>query len=103
MAVLGLLYINYAVFDFFETYLKQLRISVLEQVIEKENTNWHSTIAFAAGIPCRPVCRLRPCRSQGHPEQHRKAAGHGSFLDLSGCPALEEVYLSGTGAGSCTG
>lgn len=40
VAVLGLLYINYAVFDFFETYLKQLRISVLEQVIERENINY---------------------------------------------------------------
>lgn len=39
-AVLGLLYINFAVFDFFETYLKQLRISVLEQVIERETTNY---------------------------------------------------------------
>lgn len=39
-AVLGLLYINFAVFDFFETYLKQLRLSVLEQVIERENTNY---------------------------------------------------------------
>ena len=40
IAVLGLLYINYAVFDFFETYLKQLRVSVLEQVIERETTNY---------------------------------------------------------------
>lgn len=40
IAVLGLLYINFAVFDFFETYLKQLRISVLEQVIERETTNY---------------------------------------------------------------
>lgn len=40
VAVLGLLYINFAVFDFFETYLKQLRLSVLEQVIERENTNY---------------------------------------------------------------
>ncbi len=40
VAVLGLLYINFAVFDFFETYLKQLRLSVLEQVIEHENTNY---------------------------------------------------------------
>lgn len=40
IAVLGLLYINFAVFDFFETYLKQLRLSVLEQVIERENTNY---------------------------------------------------------------
>lgn len=39
-AVLGLLYINFAVFDFFETYLKQLRLSVLEQVIERETTNY---------------------------------------------------------------
>lgn len=40
IAVLGLLYINFAVFDFFETYLKQLRLSVLEQVIERETTNY---------------------------------------------------------------
>ena len=39
-AVLGLLYINFAVFDFFETYMKQLRLSVLEQVIERETTNY---------------------------------------------------------------
>lgn len=40
IAVLGLLYINFSVFDFFETYLKQLRLSVLEQVIERETTNY---------------------------------------------------------------
>lgn len=40
IAVLGLLYINFAVFDFFETYLKQLRLAVLEQVIERETTNY---------------------------------------------------------------
>lgn len=46
VAVLGLLYINYAVFDFFETYLKQLRISVLEQVIERENINYRQIEAI---------------------------------------------------------
>ncbi len=40
IAVLGLIYINFAVFDFFETYQKQLKLSVLEQVIEVENTNY---------------------------------------------------------------
>ena len=40
IAVLGLMYINFAVFDFFETYQKQLKLSVLEQVIEVENTNY---------------------------------------------------------------
>lgn len=40
IAVLVLLYINFSVFDFFETYLKQLRLSVLEQVIERETTNY---------------------------------------------------------------
>ena len=39
-SVLGLMYINFAVFDFFETYQKQLKLSVLEQVIEVENTNY---------------------------------------------------------------
>ena len=40
ISVSGLLYINIAVFDFFETYQKKLRLSVLEQVIEIENTNY---------------------------------------------------------------
>ena len=40
LTVLGLLYINFAVFDFFETYLKQIRFSVLEKVIEQETENY---------------------------------------------------------------
>lgn len=40
VAVLGLLYLNFAMFDFFETYQEQLRVSVLEQVIEHENANY---------------------------------------------------------------
>lgn len=40
ISVSGLLYINIAVFDFFETYQKKLRLSVLEQVIEIENKNY---------------------------------------------------------------
>ncbi len=40
IAVMGVLYINFAVFDFFETYLKQIRLSVLEQVVELENLNY---------------------------------------------------------------
>ena len=40
ISVLGLLYINISVFEFFETYQKKLRLSVLEQIIEVENTNY---------------------------------------------------------------
>lgn len=40
LSVSGLLYINLAVFDFFETYQKQIRLTVLEQLVEIENTNY---------------------------------------------------------------
>ena len=40
VAVVGLLYINFSVFDFFETFSAQIRLSVLEQIVEKETTNY---------------------------------------------------------------
>lgn len=40
LAIAGLSFINIAFFDFFENYNKQLRISILEQVVEHENTNY---------------------------------------------------------------
>ena len=39
-AVLGLMYINFEVFDFFETYQKQIKLTVLEQLMETENANY---------------------------------------------------------------
>lgn len=40
LAIAGLSFINIAFFDFFENYNKQLRLSILEQVVEHENTNY---------------------------------------------------------------
>lgn len=40
ISVVGLLYINFAVFDFFETYQKQIKLTVLEQLVEIENKNY---------------------------------------------------------------
>ncbi len=40
LAVIGITFMNIVIFDFFEGYHKQLRLSVLEQVIEHENTNY---------------------------------------------------------------
>lgn len=40
VSVIGILYLNYAVFDFFETYNKQIRLSLLEQIVEIEDENY---------------------------------------------------------------
>ena len=40
MAVIGLLYLNWSVFDFVESYSMKVRIELLEQVIEHEENNY---------------------------------------------------------------
>lgn len=40
IAVLGLMYMNFEMFDFFETYQKQIRLTALEQLVAFENKNY---------------------------------------------------------------
>ena len=44
ITVLGLLYINFAVFDYFETYDNRVRLAALERVMELENDNYKALI-----------------------------------------------------------
>lgn len=40
ISVVGLLYVNFSVFNYFESYDKQIRLATLEKVLEKEDENY---------------------------------------------------------------
>ncbi len=42
ISVLGLLYLNLSVFNYFESYDKQIRLVALEQILEREDRNYRS-------------------------------------------------------------
>lgn len=42
ISVCGVLYLNFSVFNYFESYDKQIRLAALEQVMERENENYRA-------------------------------------------------------------
>lgn len=44
VCVIGLLYLNLSVFNYFESYDKQIRLAALEKITEKENENYRAIV-----------------------------------------------------------
>lgn len=42
ISVCGVLYLNFSLFNYFESYDKQIRLAALEQVMERENENYRA-------------------------------------------------------------
>lgn len=50
ISVCGVLYLNFSVFNYFESYDKQLRLATLEQIMERESENYRAIASSYAEI-----------------------------------------------------
>lgn len=50
ISVCGVLYLNFSVFNYFESYDKQIRLATLEQIMERESENYHAIAGSYAEI-----------------------------------------------------
>lgn len=50
ISVCGVLYLNFSVFNYFESYDKQIRLAALEQIMERESENYRAIVGSYAEI-----------------------------------------------------